>query len=160
MLKGCVRYIFASLFLCAKDSFFPSWDNQILNFKIFKCHGITKCPSMKHETYFTEFIAPNPTPHWVMGGGGWLGAPGSFFRTFYGRDLGQIGIPCTENSEYKSHAKNDSYCNFYNLSPLVPYLNKFVVVSICTVIFHGMYSHYPQILFLWEANFFFFRSCS
>ena len=29
-------------------------DNQILNFQIFKCHGVIKCPSMKHETHFIE----------------------------------------------------------------------------------------------------------
>ena len=111
----------------------------------------------KHETWNIFYWIHSSQPHSPLGdgGGGGRGATGSFFRTFYGRDLGQIGIPCIKNSEYKSHAKNDFYCNFYNLSPLVPYPNKFVVVSICTVIFHGIYSHYPQILFLWEANFFF-----
>ena len=28
--------------------------NQTLTFQIFKCHYVIKCPSMKHETYFTE----------------------------------------------------------------------------------------------------------
>ena len=31
-----------------------SWDNQILTFQIFKCREVIKCPSMKHETNFTE----------------------------------------------------------------------------------------------------------
>ena len=34
-----------------------------------------------------------------------------------------------------------------------------MVVCICIIIFHGIYSPYPQIFFLWEANFF-FKSCS
>ena len=68
-LKGCVHYIFAGLFFTSKrehlwnkeecflfllKSFFRSWDNQILTFKIFKCHDVIKCPSMKHKTHFTE----------------------------------------------------------------------------------------------------------
>ena len=70
--KGCVRYIFASLFFMSREhlrehlwnkeecflfhleSSFRSWDNQILTFQIFKCHDVIKCPSMKHETHFTE----------------------------------------------------------------------------------------------------------
>ena len=67
--KGCVRHIFASLFLMSKrehlwnkeecflfhlESLFRSWDNQILTFQIYKCHDIIKYPSMKHETHFTE----------------------------------------------------------------------------------------------------------
>ena len=68
-LKGCVCYIFASLFCLPKreylwnkekcflfyfESSFPSWDNQILIFHVFKCHDVTKCLSMKHATHFTE----------------------------------------------------------------------------------------------------------
>ena len=68
-LKGCVHYIFTSLFCMPKredlwikgkcflfhfESSFHSWDNQILTFQIFKCHDVIKCPSMKHETHFTE----------------------------------------------------------------------------------------------------------
>ena len=68
---------------------------------------------------------------------------------------------CIKNSKYKSQAKkinkkNDSDCNFYNFSLLVPYPNKFVVVCICIVIFHGMNS--PQatnIFFCGGLNFFF-----
>ena len=67
--KGCVRYIFASLFCMSKREHlwnkekvfffslrrvFRSWDNQILTFEIFKCHEVTKCLNMKHETHFTE----------------------------------------------------------------------------------------------------------
>ena len=55
--KGCVRYIFASLFFMSKrehlwnkeecflfhlESSFRSWDNQTLNFQIFKCHDVIK----------------------------------------------------------------------------------------------------------------------
>ena len=69
LIKGCVCYIFAILFFMSKwehlrkkeecslfhlESSFPSWDNQILNFRIFKCHDVVKCQSMKHETHFTE----------------------------------------------------------------------------------------------------------
>ena len=67
--KGCVCYIFASLFFMSKrehlwnkekcflfhlEILFRSWDNQILTFQIFKCHEVIKCPSMKHETHFIE----------------------------------------------------------------------------------------------------------
>ena len=47
--KGCVRYIFASLFFTSKreqcclfhfDSSFHSCDNQILTFQILKCHDV------------------------------------------------------------------------------------------------------------------------
>ena len=66
VLKGCVRYIFASLFCKSKGrhswnkekcflyhfkSSFHSWDNQILTFQIFKCYGVIKCPSMKQHTF-------------------------------------------------------------------------------------------------------------
>ena len=68
-LKGCVCYIFASLFFMSEregywikeecflfylESSFHSWDNQNLTFQIFKCHDVIKCPSMKQEIYFTE----------------------------------------------------------------------------------------------------------
>ena len=61
--KGCVRYIFASLFYMSKrehlwnkekyvlfhfESSARSWDNQLLTFWIFKYHDVIKCPSMKH----------------------------------------------------------------------------------------------------------------
>ena len=67
--KGFVCYIFASLFCMSKKehfqkkkkcfsflfkSPFPSWDNQILTFQIFKCLDIIKYLSMKHKTHFTE----------------------------------------------------------------------------------------------------------
>ena len=35
--------------------------------------------------------------------------------------------------------KNDSDCNFYHISLLVPYPNKFLVVHLCILIFHGIY---------------------
>ena len=68
-LKGCVRYIFTSLFCMSKtehlwnkekcllfhfESSFHFWDNHILTFWIFKCHDVIKYPSMKHETHFIE----------------------------------------------------------------------------------------------------------
>ena len=66
--KGCVRYIFASLFLCLKEHFwnkekcflfhfescFRSWDNQMLTFQIFKSYDVIKGLSMKHETHIIE----------------------------------------------------------------------------------------------------------
>ena len=39
-------------FLFHFKSSFRSWDNQILNFHMFKSHDIIKCLSMKHETPF------------------------------------------------------------------------------------------------------------
>ena len=44
--------------------------------------------------------------------------------------------------------KKDRDCNFYNFSLLAPYPNKFLVVCICILIFHGIYSPFPQILFV------------
>ena len=67
--KGCVHYIFASLYCMFKrqhfwnkkkrfsfhfESSFRSWDNQILTFQMFQCHDIIKCLSIKQEMHFTE----------------------------------------------------------------------------------------------------------
>ena len=69
LIKDCVRYIFASLLSKSKgehlwneqkcllfhfERSFRSWDNRSLTFQIFKCLDVIKCPSMKHETHFTE----------------------------------------------------------------------------------------------------------
>ena len=69
LLKGCVHYIFASLFFKSKrehlsnqekyflfhlKSSFCSGENQILKFQIFKSHDIIKCQSIKQEIHFTE----------------------------------------------------------------------------------------------------------
>ena len=69
VVKGCVRYIFASLFCKSKGehlwnkekcfsfhfkSSFRSWDNQIFTFHLFKCCAAIKCPNMKHQRHFTE----------------------------------------------------------------------------------------------------------
>ena len=69
MFKGCVHYIFASLFYMSKgehwwnkkkcflfhfENSFRSWDNQNMTFQIFECHDIIKCLSMKHKTHFNE----------------------------------------------------------------------------------------------------------
>ena len=71
ILKGCIHYIFASLFCMSErehlwnkekyflfhfESSFRSWDNQILTFQIFKCHDIIKCLSMKRETHIIELL--------------------------------------------------------------------------------------------------------
>ena len=68
-LKGCVRYIFATLFFKSKleylsnwercflfhfKSFFHSQENQILEFYILKFHDGIKCLSTKQEIHFTE----------------------------------------------------------------------------------------------------------
>ena len=65
----------------------------------------------------------------IFGGGG-------FFRW-------DLKTPCIKNSECEYQAKNDTNCNFSNFSILVPYPNKFLVVCICILLFHGTYSHYP-----------------
>ena len=66
VLKGCVRYIFASLFLSLNESTFQnkkksflfhfkssfrSQENQILEFYIFKFHDVIKCLSVKQEIH-------------------------------------------------------------------------------------------------------------
>ena len=43
-------------FLFHFESSFRSWNNQILNFQIFKCHYVIKCLSMKHEIHFIEWL--------------------------------------------------------------------------------------------------------
>ena len=46
--------------------------------------------------------------------------------------------------------KNNSNCNFYHVSLFVPYPNKFLVVCLCILIFHGIYSPAQlQIFFLY-----------
>ena len=67
--KGCVRYIFASLFFKSKlghlsnregcflfqfKSSFRSQENQILEFYILKFHDVIKCLIIKQEIHFTE----------------------------------------------------------------------------------------------------------
>ena len=98
--------------------------------------------------YICVYIVHTPPLPWVIEG--WLS---HFSECLYKRDLGQIGIlggnwhfrwgwiflggTWIKKSEYKSQAKKyGSDCNFYNFSRLVPYPNKFVVVCICTIIFH------------------------
>ena len=77
--------------------------------------------------------------------------------TFFRWDL---TTPCIKNSECKSQEKKtDPDCNFYNFSLLVSYPDKFVVVCICIVIFHCIYSCLLTNIFLWEAKFFLI-SCS
>ena len=53
-------------FLFHFESSFLSWDNQILNFQIFKCHDVIKCLNMKHDTYFIEWIGKQTQPgNWI-----------------------------------------------------------------------------------------------
>ena len=40
--------------------------------------------------------------------------------------------------------KNDSNCNFYHVSLLIPYPSKFLVVCHCILIFHGICLPIPQ----------------
>ena len=69
VLNVCVHYIFANLFfglnqstcqikknvfLFHLETSFRSWENQILEFYIFKFHGVIKCLSIKQEIHFTE----------------------------------------------------------------------------------------------------------
>ena len=52
-----------------------------------------------------------------------------------------------------SSKNNHTNCNFCNFSFLVPYPNKFLVVCICILIFHVIYSPQPtNVLFLWEGG--------
>ena len=55
----------------------------------------------------------------------------------------------------KKKKKKDFDCNFYNFSLLVTYLNKFLIVCICILIIHGIYSLYPlhslRIFRLWVS---------
>ena len=66
-----------------------------------------------------------------------------------------LKTPCMKDSKYESQAKNDSDCNFYSFSLLVSYPKKILVVCICILIFHGIYSSQPQIYFFCEGLIFF-----
>ena len=59
-----------------------------------------------------------------------------------------------------SSKKKDFDCNFYNFSLLVPYPNKFVVVCICIINFHGIFTSLPTNIFFVGGAKFFFVSCS
>ena len=76
--KGCVRYIFATLFCMSKrehlwqkqklflfhfDSSFRSWDNQLLTFQISECHDVIKCLVVKHETHINAYLG-----NWTQSG--------------------------------------------------------------------------------------------
>ena len=80
-VKGCICYIFASLFWKSKienlwnkvkcflfhsKSSFHLWDNQNLTFQIFKCHDVIKCLSMKHETHFTWEVNKSGNEIWPV----------------------------------------------------------------------------------------------
>ena len=61
-LLDCFIYLKESTYIWNKkkcflfhfESFFRSWDNQILTFEIFKCHDVIKCLSMKQEIHVAE----------------------------------------------------------------------------------------------------------
>ena len=111
-------------------------------------------------------IYQSHSSHPLLGDGGGGGGLSHFSERLYwdfGWELAlQVGViffrwdlktPYIKNSEYKSQAKKDSVCNFYNFSLLIPYPNKFVVF---VLIFSMVYTPpYPQIFFLWGAIFFF-----
>ena len=61
-----------------------------------------------------------------------------------------LKTPYVKNSEHESQdlkQKNDSDCNFYNSSFFVPYHNNLLVVYICILIFHGIYSPLTKKIF-------------
>ena len=111
---------------------------------------------------------PHPlTPPWVMWG---KRAVSHFPECLYRSDLGEIGILggnwhfrlgwWLENSLYKkywiqiSSKKNDSECNFYNFSLLIPCTNKFVVVLFVSLFSMVYTPSYPQFFFCGRLNFF------
>ena len=131
------------------------------------------CRNVSHVNEASQFAPPSP---WVMQGG----VLSHFSTVFiqeglrlnqeFGWDLAvQVGViffrwdlktPRIKNSEYihilSKNEKNNSYCNFYNFSLLVPQPNKFVVVCICIIIFHGIYFSLSPNIFLVGGYFFFF----
>ena len=54
MSKGEHLWNKEKCFLFHFESSFRSWDNQILNFQIFKYHDVIKYLSMKHEIHFVQ----------------------------------------------------------------------------------------------------------
>ena len=75
-----------------------------------------------------------------------------------------LKTPYIKNSEYESQdlkqKKNDSDRNFYNSSFFVPYHNNLLVVHICILIFHGVYSPLTTKIFLQGEGGYFFVPCS
>ena len=53
-LKVVSATILLICFESLKESTCEKKDNQILTFQIINCHYVIECPSMKHETHFTE----------------------------------------------------------------------------------------------------------
>ena len=105
------------------------------------------------EPFFRRFIQEGLRSNWDFGWELALQVGVVFVRQ-------DLKTPCIKNSEYKSQAKKiDSDCNFYNFSLLVPYPNKFLVVYVCILIFHGIYSPQPTNVFLWGTKFFVCVSC-
>ena len=105
------------------------------------------------EPYFRTFIQEGLRSSLNFGWELVLQVGGIFFRW-------DSKTSCIKNSEYKSQAKkkkNDSNCNFYNFSLLVPYPNKFVVVCICIIILHGIYNPQPTNIFYCGGLIFFFH---
>ena len=63
------------------------------------------------------------------------------------------------NMNLKRKKKKDFDCNFYHVSLLVPYPNKFLVVCLCILSFHDIHKYlfvYPQIFFLYWGELKFF----
>ena len=54
----------------------------------------------------------------------------------------ELKTSCIKNSEYESQAKK-YMIRIARFSLLVPYPNKFLVLCICILIFHGIYSPFP-----------------
>ena len=65
----------------------------------------------------------------------------------------ELKTSCIKNSEYESQARK-YMIRIARFSLLVPYPNKFLVLCICILIFHGIYSPFPL-----PTNIFFEGEC-
>ena len=126
------------------------------------------------EVMYYSIVRTQPPP--LPPSPGWWGGWAIFHCCLYRRSLGQIGIgilggnwhfrwgrffsggtwklPVQKTVITNLKQKNDSNCNFYNFSLLVPCPNKFLVICISILIFRGIYSPLPKYIFVGD---FFFR---
>ena len=114
--------------------------------------------------YHSLPTSPPPPSSWVIQG------LRHFLERLYSKDLSTIEIlvgigtipggdfcrwylktPCIKIVNTNLKEKKQSFrLYFHNFSLLVPYRNKFVVVCICIVVFHGTYSPLPTIFFFFK----------
>ena len=125
-----------------------------------------------HFKYPETFISWFSSPPLGDGGGNWaifhkVYVVGAYVKLRYWLGIGTLGrfifsrwdlkILCLKKWTWISNKKSDCVCNFYHFSFLVPYPSNFLVVCLCSLIFHGIY---PTRKYFFVGLNFFFVSCA